>query len=190
MAYTEIEKKNIKAKLMENCEKSWAKYGYKKTNLEELCMHSGISKGGFYLFFDSKESLFCEVMIAVHKRFVQMIEDNLKAKLDKYQFAEVLKKVYREYIKIPFLIETTTPDFIAFMNRLSPEKLERLKEHNSYDLRDIIRQSDLIYQIDEELGISALGFVFKPLPKEQRVLSNQYETIDFMIDVLVEKIFV
>ncbi|WKK93583.1 TetR/AcrR family transcriptional regulator [Clostridioides difficile] len=29
-----------------------------KTNIDELCSKSGIAKGSFYTFFDSKEKLF------------------------------------------------------------------------------------------------------------------------------------
>ena len=70
-SFTEQEKKNIRIKLLEECAKGWSKYGYKKTNIDELCSKSGISKGAFYLFFTSKESLFCETLC--------LVQDNLYA---------------------------------------------------------------------------------------------------------------
>lgn len=47
---------------------SWTQYGYKKTSVDELCRQAGISKGAFYLFFESKEALFCEVLCSVQEQ--------------------------------------------------------------------------------------------------------------------------
>lgn len=50
-SFTEIEKDNIRKRLISECEINWSKYGYKKTNIDELCSKSGIAKGSFYTFF-------------------------------------------------------------------------------------------------------------------------------------------
>lgn len=190
MAFTEVEKVNIKNRLISNCEKSWSLFGYKKTNIENLCLNTGISKGAFYLFYDTKEELFFDVMIFVQKRLVETIEREMGDQPTKFDFAKIIKVVYREYTEIPFLIETKSPDFIAFINKLSPEKLEELEYHTSYDIRDIVRKSGLKYKIDEETGLSALGFIFTPVPEAQRILWKQLGTIDFVIDTLVDNIFI
>ena len=66
--FTEREKKNIRRRLQEACKQSWTQYGYKKTSVDELCKQAGISKGAFYLFFESKEALFCEVLCCVQEQ--------------------------------------------------------------------------------------------------------------------------
>lgn len=43
-------------------------HGYKKTGVDELCRQAGISKGAFYLFYASKEALFCEVLCSVQEQ--------------------------------------------------------------------------------------------------------------------------
>ena len=58
-SFTEREKENIKRSLQEACKQSRTQYGYKKTSVDDLCKLVGISKGAFYLFFESKEALFC-----------------------------------------------------------------------------------------------------------------------------------
>ncbi len=55
-AFTEQEKQNIRSKLLAECRKSWAKYGYKKTSIDELCAQVGISKGAFYLFLNRRKN--------------------------------------------------------------------------------------------------------------------------------------
>lgn len=64
-SFSEREKEAIRKGLIAACQQSWAQYGYKKTSVDELCRQAGISKGAFYLFFPSKESLFCEVLCLV-----------------------------------------------------------------------------------------------------------------------------
>ncbi|MFJ7182787.1 TetR/AcrR family transcriptional regulator [Lysinibacillus xylanilyticus] len=189
MAFSEVEKKNIKERLILSCEESWAMYGYKKTNIEDLCLKSGISKGSFYLFYSSKEELFFDVMLLVQKRLVDVVESELGQNPDKNIFTNAVKILYREFAKIPFMRETQSPDFIALMNKLSSEKLKELEGHTSYDIRDLVRSAGLKYKIEEQKGLSALGFVFTPLPEEQRKVLEQLDTIDFIIDALVDKIF-
>ena len=67
-SFTEREKENIKRSLQEACKQSWTQYGYKKTSVDDLCKQVGISKGAFYLFFESKEALFCEVLCSVQEQ--------------------------------------------------------------------------------------------------------------------------
>ena len=52
-SFTEREKENIKRSLQEACKQNWTQYGYKKTSVDDLCRQVGISKGAFYLFFES-----------------------------------------------------------------------------------------------------------------------------------------
>ncbi|MGM0122818.1 hypothetical protein IGI37_000184 [Enterococcus sp. AZ194] len=189
MAFSEIEKKNIRERLLANCEESWSTFGYKKTSVDELCQKAGISKGSFYLFFDSKEDLFCQVMIEVQERLIAIAKRTLTKTPTKHELAETLKLVFREYSSVPFLTETQSPDFVMFINRLSPEKLEELEEHGSYDIQDIIRESGLTYRIEEQKGLSALALIFRPMNANQQLPWDYLEVFDFTLDTLIEKIF-
>ncbi len=188
-SFTEIEKSNIKEKLTVNCEESWSKFGYKKTNIDELCAKSGISKGAFYLFYNSKEELFFDVMITVQMRLTNIIEKSLSNNPTKYDLSDVLKLVYREYVKNSFIIETGTPDFIAFINKLPKEKLEELEAHGDNDLRNQIKKANIKYKIDENKGLSILSVLFSPIANKENMPYNHFEVFDFMLDTLVEEIF-
>ena len=188
MAFTDLEKENIRKRLLENCEKHWSKYGYRKTKVEELCIESGISKGAFYKFYNSKEELFLDVMLVVQSRFVNMIQSQLHSEITKEEFANLLKKVYKEFVKIPFILETQSPDFIAFINKLPNEKMNELSFHDSYDLDEIIQQTNLKYKVDKTLALSSLGIMFTPLSDEQQKLFNQVGTIEFLIELIVKNV--
>lgn len=190
MAFTDIEKKNIENRLIKSCKESWIKVGYKKTNVEKLCLDSGISKGSFYLFYSSKEDLFLDVLLGVQKNLIDLVESRMSLNATKESLADVLKLVYKEYMKIPFILETQTPDFIAFINKLSDEKIKKIRAHENGDLRNIIKNFGLRFKKNEDLVISSLGFIFTPVPDEQRELFNEIGTIDYLIDILVDNSFV
>src|SRR5215470_2305575 len=60
--FTDREKALIRAGLLEKGRELFATYGLRKTNVEDLTRAVGISKGAFYLFFESKEALFFELL--------------------------------------------------------------------------------------------------------------------------------
>lgn len=189
MAFSEVEKKNIKERLLLSCEESWALVGYKKTNVDDLCKKAGISKGSFYLFYQSKEELFCDVMIQAQKRLVRLTEKTLGDHPTKKDLTKALQLTYREYIKIPFLMETESPDFIAFINRLSPDNLKELENHGNYDIQKIINKSGLKYRIEEEKGLASLGLLLTSLRDTRQLPWSYLETFDFILETVSDTIF-
>lgn len=189
MAFTDLEKRNIKEKLLANCEESWSKLGYKKTSIDDLCAKAGISKGAFYLFYPSKEDLFYDVITNIQARLINLTRITLGDTPTKEQLCNTLKLIYREYIKIPFVFEVRSPDFIAFMNKLPKEKIDELSYHGNYDVRNIIRESKLQYKVDENMGNSAFAILFTPDSERDNLSCNHLEVVDFMIETLVETIF-
>ncbi len=63
-AFTEIEKERIRSRLIESGRECFARYGLAKTTVEDLVKPAGIAKASFYLFFDSKEALYVDTVIA------------------------------------------------------------------------------------------------------------------------------
>jgi len=62
-AFKEEEKEKIRGKLLEAGRACFLRYGLKKTTIEDVVQPAGIAKASFYLFFDSKESLFVELFM-------------------------------------------------------------------------------------------------------------------------------
>jgi AcrR family transcriptional regulator len=61
-AFSDEDKERIRGRLLEAGRKRFTRYGVKKTTIEELAGAAGIAKGSFYLFFDSKEDLYVELL--------------------------------------------------------------------------------------------------------------------------------
>ena len=77
--FTESEKVIIKDKLKKAAEEALIKTGIRKTSVDELVLKAGISKGAFYLFYETKELLFFEVIVSFHDKlqadFMEILRD-------------------------------------------------------------------------------------------------------------------
>lgn len=72
-AFKEIERQRIGAALLAGGERLFGTYGLRKTSVEEIARAAGISKGAFYLFYDSKETLFMAVLRGFEQRMREQV---------------------------------------------------------------------------------------------------------------------
>ena len=61
-AFTAVEKETIRARLLQAGRDCFTRYGLNKTTIEDLTGPAGIAKASFYLFFDSKDALYVQIM--------------------------------------------------------------------------------------------------------------------------------
>lgn len=187
--FAEREKENIKRSLKEACEKNWTQHGYKKTSVDELCRRAGISKGAFYLFFESKEALFCEVLCSVQEQICNGALRIMEKQKDKNGVAEALKFIYREYDRNNFLYDSDTVDFTIFMNKLSKEQAERMEESNHMAQQLFLSQPYLKLKADGDMALSVIYSLIMNIKNKDILLRNHRETFDFMVDHLIESLY-
>lgn len=188
-SFTEREKENIKRSLQRICKQSWTQYGYKKTSVDDLCRQAGISKGAFYLFFESKEALFCEVLCSVQEQIYDMASKVLEEHRDKYGVAEALKLIYREYDKNNFLYDANSTDFTVLMNRLSEEQAKKIEESNRRSQQLFLDQLYLKFMIDADLAISIIYSLIMNIRNKDILPYDHLETFDFMVDHLIDSLY-
>lgn len=187
--FAEREKENIKGSLKKACKKSWTQHGYKKTSVDELCRRAGISKGAFYLFFESKEALFCEVLCSVQEQICNGALKIMEKRKDKKGVAEALKFIYREYDKNNFLYDSDTVDFTIFMNKLSREQAERMEESNHMAQQLFLSQPYLKLKTDGDMAMSVIYSLIMNIKNKDILPRNHRETFDFMVDHLIESLY-
>lgn len=186
--FTMREKENIRNGLREACKESWTRYGYKKTSVDELCRQTGISKGSFYLFFDSKESLFCEVLLSVQKQIRDAANMIMEKQKDKFGAAEALKHIYREYDENNFLYDSNGADFTIFLSRLPEEKAKQIEESNNMN-REIFLKPYLNFKYDTNLSFSVIYSLIMNIKNKDSLPYNHMETFDFMADKLIDDLY-
>jgi AcrR family transcriptional regulator len=131
-AFTEHEKELIGKQLLEQGYKLFSAYGIKKTNLEEIAQAAGISKGAFYIFYESKEALFMDVIEQAERRFRQEILAvvDQPGPSPRARLFAVLKVAFTLFKTIPLMQFFTSSDFGQLFRRIPAEKLQ---EHLASD---------------------------------------------------------
>ena len=60
--FTELEKENIREELLKVAYRLFIDKGFKSSSLEEITSSVGIAKSSFYIFCESKEMLYMELL--------------------------------------------------------------------------------------------------------------------------------
>ena len=130
--FTEHEKELIRKRLIKEGYKQFSAHGLKKTNIEELAEAAKISKGAFYLFYESKEALFMNVAEWAEQRFRQEIlaAIDLPGPSPRARLFAVFKKAFALLKTIPILQFFTGSDYDLLFRRIPAEKLQ---EHLASD---------------------------------------------------------
>lgn len=132
--FKENEKEIIKEKLKKAAEEALVKTGIRKTSVDKLVSKVGISKGAFYLFYESKESLFFEVIASFHDKlqndFMEILEKSKNYDID--YLTDVIFNLLEQY-----------QDF--FISILSNGEIEYLQRKLSNDIMKKHFEEDEIF---------------------------------------------
>ncbi len=188
-SFSEREKQHIRNRLFQACRNSWTQYGYKKTSVDELCKQVGISKGAFYIFFESKESLFAEVLCSVQNEICTAASEIMKQYHNKQGVVKALELVYREYDRNNFLYCSDSTDFMIMMSKLSEEQTEKILISTQRSRNLFAAPPGLQFQVDEELGISVIYSLIMNIKNKDILPFNHLDTFDFMAAQLVNILY-
>ncbi len=124
--FTDQEKGLIRKQLIEQGYRQFSAYGLKKTNIEELAAAATISKGAFYLFYDSKEALFMDVVELAEQRYRQEL---LKASdrpgpSPRARLYAIFKQAFALIKAVPILQFITGSDFELLFRKLPAERFQ------------------------------------------------------------------
>ncbi|HEY6405836.1 MAG TPA: TetR/AcrR family transcriptional regulator [Ktedonobacteraceae bacterium] len=138
--FTEYEKDLIGKRLLEQGYKLFSAYGLRKTSVEELAQAAGISKGAFYLFYESKEALLMDVAELAEKHFRQEIlaTVDLPGPSPRARLFAILKKSFSLLKTVPLLQFLTGSDYDLLFRRVPPEKLQEHLANDQVFLEELI----------------------------------------------------
>lgn len=119
-AFSESEKQIIEQSLLEQGQKQFSAFGLRKTNVEEVAQAAGISKGAFYLFFQSKEELFMRVIEQVERDFrlkaLKLIDR--PGPTPRARLTAILIDIFGLWDKVPILHIFGGSDYQALLRRM------------------------------------------------------------------------
>ena len=188
-SFSEQEREIIRTKLLESCEECWCKYGYRRTNIRELCDMSGISTGAFYLFFSSKEHLFFETAQFVGDRIGLLVYQTIPENPTKYDFAKTLKALYKEFEKVEWYLRRRE-EFAFIVRKLPPDFIEKSQSKDATNLTDIIEKYGLTPKVEMNQIITTFSLLSLSILQKKIFGESFDKSFAFMIDVIVGAMFV
>lgn len=188
---SEKDKEILRDKLQALCERLWVSQGYKKTSVKELCRETQISIGTFYSLFTTKEELFFETAKAIQVRLTnQFLQTALKGS-NQDSLARAMKELFREFDSKPFLYDVNTPDFKAFVTKLSEQDMEEIKFESLEFFRKVCRATQLKPKMEETKACGILSALLSIISTKQTLSSmcDACEIFDHMVEIIIAQIF-
>ena len=149
-----IRQKDHRIQILEAAEKIFAKKGFYTTTMEEVAKEARLAKGTIYLYFESKEDLFFEVIERKLDILLGKIEEELQQSNSPSQ---KVKKVIGIHLK--FLEENE--DFFKIMQNLSESLKKRMEK--KLKSRVIQKQSHYIEMLGKLIQKAIIEGEIKPL---------------------------
>lgn len=193
--FTDQEKQNIRSRLIETGKEAFGLYGIKKTSVEDLAKQSGISKGAFYQFFDSKEDLYFAVIRSYesqqHKQMVEILSQ--KANNERVLLKTVFTAIMNQIDGDPFIKRVLEKkEFDYLWNKFTPEQLKLAMD------ADVDLASQLVeawrakgkLKIDDPALIAGVfrAIFFLYLHKEDIGENKFPDVVDLLLDASIERL--
>lgn len=124
--FSEREKERIRAGLLTQGQALFGAHGLRKTNVEDLTKAIGISKGAFYLFYDSKEALFFEIIKQFEQEFrVTILHDAWQPGMSARQHVKmVFTRALTSWKTHPLLRSFGQEDYAYLLRKLPEERMQ------------------------------------------------------------------
>ena len=131
--FSEVEKEQIKSKLILEGEQLFATYGLKKVTIDEIVSAVNIAKATFYTFYDSKESLYLDIVQKIQLKIFTELDTLLSTNANlknKQRVREVFTTMYTLMSKYPILaqIDNVTVELIS--RKVGIERLVMFSNQN------------------------------------------------------------
>jgi AcrR family transcriptional regulator len=132
-AFSEKEKEVIRQQMGEKSKRLFELHGLRKTSVDEITAAAGISKGAFYLFYESKEELFLEIMEQMESELREsVLEYALQPKENARQnVRRILSSFLLTYDAYPLLKNLGQSDFDYLVRKLPAERLQAHLDRDS-----------------------------------------------------------
>lgn len=188
--FTEYEKKLIRERLLKEGYKQFSAYGLKKTNVEELAEAARISKGAFYLFYESKEALFMDVAELAEQRYRQEIfaAIDLPGPSPRARLLVIFKKAFDLLKKIPVLQFFTGSDYDHLFRKIPAEKLQEHLSSDQLFFNELVmrcQNSGLPIQVQpEEISSLLYPLVLAIMHEDDLSLNHFSGSIDLLLELI------
>ena len=126
-AWSEREKELIKKTLLNEGKKLFEKYGLQKTTVDDIVHAAQISKGSFYIFYQSKEELYFDVLDSTEQELREKIFENLfKPEINRRDsFKSFLSQMVEILTTMPLYEQINASNYELLLRKLPEETLQK-----------------------------------------------------------------
>jgi len=191
-SFSDEEKQDISNTLLTRGKEMFERYGMKKTSIEELTRAAGIAQGSFYLFYNSKEELFFEILDAeervLREHIARMV---VESPMDRKECKQILTRSF-EMMHENAIIRHILIDgeHSRFFSRIRKERLKAHLEEESTFIQSLITrmQSDGIIRKVRPDVLTGLFFGLFLLGEQRSRIGEVVfdQVIDLLIDALCD----
>ncbi len=192
--FSEREKTLIRAQLLEKGRELFGTQGIKKANVEDLTRAANISKGAFYLFFNSKEELFYEIL----SQFEDEYHANLIAAAarpgasPRQQVKDVLTQAFTLWRTHPLFTHFNQEEYAYLMRKLPEGFAQTNVDKDAIFVDQLLgqwRSQGVMIDCDPTLFLGLTRGLFYMSLHEQDARSGiSPDAISFFIDVIAQQI--
>lgn len=159
-SYSEQEREYIRKRLKEEAAKCLARYGVRRTTVDEIVQRVNIPKGTFYLFYKSKELLLFEVIQEqqenVNRELYQAISEMADREFSAEKLTDVIFEFFKMTEKMPILKLLDIGEVELLVRKLPREIVE---EHFQDDT-DTIEKMFTLLPVKKEADIKVISAAF------------------------------
>jgi AcrR family transcriptional regulator len=166
-AFSDHEKETIRRQMREKGKKLFEKQGLRKTSVDELTEAVGISKGSFYLFYESKEELFLEILEELEQDLRTNIFDFSIARNEDARrlLANLLRSALLTWDRYPLLKNFGRAEYEYLARKLPPERIQAHIHRDNKFVEDFVKRIK-----NEGIGVNA----------SPRLISNLMKSLFFI----------
>jgi AcrR family transcriptional regulator len=192
--FSEREKEIIQAKLLKAGADYLARHGIRKTNVEDLTKAGGISKGAFYLFYDSKEDLFFDILQQFEADYqAHLLEEAARVNASPTESVkQLLRRAFSLWKTEPLFRRFDKEEYEYFLRRLPEEKVQTLLQKDYEFIRRLIAQwkkNNILIRCNAKMFANLMRALFFISLHEEDFDKDTYpEMIYLMIDSIIERV--
>lgn len=189
-AFSETEKETIRLQMREKGKKLFEKHGLKKTSVDEITEAVGISKGAFYLFYESKEELFLEIAEQIEKEIQASIlefvtQPNTNAREN---VSAMLKDLLFTWDAYPLLKNFSKSDFDYLVRKIPAERvMQHVKSDEDFTnqlVKKIKREGITVKASPRVVGNLMKSLFFLSLHRDDMGETSYEESMNMLIDLV------
>lgn len=159
-SYSEQEKEYIRKRLKEEAAKCLAKYGVRRTTVDEIVKRVNIPKGTFYLFYKSKELLLFDVIQEQQENVNRELYQSISGIADTEFSAEKLTDVIFGFYKMTEKMLTLKMLDVNEVELLARKLPREIVEEHFQDDTDTIEKIFALLPVKKEVDIKVVSAAF------------------------------